>query len=245
MKILSLLALLLIPFGVLSDTKTDFIVAHNTYRCMHNVPLVSWSHCVENSAQEWANRGQFAHSKSYYFKPCAGPAGENLANGFGDPKDAITTFYNEKPYWDRSGKTAYVSSAGHYTAMMWKSISHIGCARNGRLDVCRYKSKTDKLDCTIPNMAGCFRQNMVEADPSKTKAYCTSVATQWGLGNDVLDSRGVPVQEEEGGEGGEGGGGEEEGGGEGEESSSMACKLQTTDSKVVFTCDVPEKLRLF
>ena len=49
-----------------------WVDAHNKYRCMHGAPDLKWSAAVAQSAQEWANRGVFSHSKSYKVAPPAG-----------------------------------------------------------------------------------------------------------------------------------------------------------------------------
>ena len=43
---------------------------HNSYRARHGVPALSWSASVASSAQSWANRCVFEHSRGKY--------GENL-----------------------------------------------------------------------------------------------------------------------------------------------------------------------
>lgn len=144
------------------------LAIHNIYRCMHDIPLLVWDDCVAQGAQEWANRGVFEHSSSYKIQPCKGPAGENLASGHASIVDAVNDFYAEKKVWDRSPQNNYVGGAGHFTAMMWRGISKLGCAANSnkRLFVCRYKG-SDRLDCNTPNMSGCFSANILPVKYSK------------------------------------------------------------------------------
>jgi uncharacterized protein YkwD len=67
----------------------------NMFRCMHGVPPVKWSSAVAKSAQEWANKGKYEHSKSYAVPSPAGPAGENLALGHETIAQANWAWYNE------------------------------------------------------------------------------------------------------------------------------------------------------
>jgi hypothetical protein len=125
------------------------------------------------SAQEWANRGKMQHAKSYRIKPPAGPAGENLARGYGDIKSVNAGWYNEikdcGPFPGcKQGKTGVI---GHFTAMIWKGVKEIGCGINKakRLYVCRYKAG-DKLNRDTPNMGGGYTANVL--GPVKSRSQC-------------------------------------------------------------------------
>uniref|UniRef100_A0A0G4HK85 SCP domain-containing protein n=1 Tax=Chromera velia CCMP2878 TaxID=1169474 RepID=A0A0G4HK85_9ALVE len=169
-------------FGLSSDTtRLDFIVQTNYYRCLHDTPLVKWDFCMEDSAQEWADRGVFEHSDSYHMEGCEGPAGENMAIGFGSPSHGVTAFYGERALWENSPKDAFLPEAAHYTAMLWYSVSHIGCARQrgGSIDVCRYTGPS-RQNCDLPNMDGCYEWN-VKPRGWRSETFCRREAEEWGL----------------------------------------------------------------
>ena len=125
--------------------------------CRHGVPLVSWNCDVAASAQTWANRGIFEHSDSYSIPPPAGPAGENLAEGYATGTAATDAWYSEISNWafvpgDGTGNSG---TTGHFTAMVWKGVKKLGCGLypSTRIWVCRYKAD-DVLNDNTPNMGG-------------------------------------------------------------------------------------------
>merc|ERR1719359_572469 len=92
--------------------------------------------------------------------------GENLAFGITDA-GAVDAWYSEikdtpggkglaKSFNDGGGKPI-----GHYTQVVWKGSTALGCAVNGRLIVCQYKGG---------NMGGQFSSNVLA--PSKSKGAC-------------------------------------------------------------------------
>lgn len=141
--------------------------AHNKYRCMHGVGQVKWSPALAEAAQRWADRGEFKHASgsedSYNLAPPEGPAGENLAMGHNSIEDVVDSWYAEVascgalPGCDEGSK----GTVGHFTQMIWKGVKEIGCAVGPKeIYVCRYKG-SDTLDCTTPNMGGCFTENVL------------------------------------------------------------------------------------
>lgn len=59
--------------------------------------------------------------------------GQNLAIETGGTaasaaKNSVDGWYNEKSLWDRSKGDAFLSPAGHYTQLMWKDTTQVGCA---------------------------------------------------------------------------------------------------------------------
>jgi hypothetical protein len=120
------------------------------------VPLLEWDCSVAASAQEWADRGVFEHSKSYDIPPPAGPAGENLALGHDTATAAIDGWYGEVKDWSfEAGQATGGGETGHFTAMVWKGAKKLGCGEfsSTKLRVCRYKAGDTKTGDT-PNMQG-------------------------------------------------------------------------------------------
>ena len=99
----------------------------------------------------------FEHSDCYNIPPPAGPAGENLAMGYGGGTQATDGWYSEVANWawtpgDGTGNTG---TTGHFSAMIWKGVTKLGCGlyASTKIWVCRYKAG-DKLSGDTPNMGG-------------------------------------------------------------------------------------------
>ena len=139
------------------EVKAKIVDLHNKYRAEVGVPPVKWSNAVQQGGEEWAlhlaeDKGlRMVHSSS------KNSYGENLSGGpgvWGTDKDAysalewaVICFGNEKK--DYNDMPVSVDSNfykyGHYTQMVWKTTTEIGCAVAKRHDipgyivVCRYK----------------------------------------------------------------------------------------------------------
>eukprot|EP00291_Cryptomonas_curvata_P016812 CAMPEP_0172166658 /NCGR_PEP_ID=MMETSP1050-20130122/9117_1 /TAXON_ID=233186 /ORGANISM="Cryptomonas curvata, Strain CCAP979/52" /LENGTH=349 /DNA_ID=CAMNT_0012837319 /DNA_START=125 /DNA_END=1174 /DNA_ORIENTATION=- len=159
---------------------TELLVAHNTYRCMHDVPLLVWDCDVAASAQAWADRGVFTHSDSYDVLPPAGPAGENLAMGHTSGAQATADWYSEISNWafapgDGTGTTG---TTGHFTSMIWKGGKKLGCGHYPPTNIwlCRYKAG-DTLTTDTPNVGSgaAYKANVLPLGP-KSMASCADIA---------------------------------------------------------------------
>lgn len=83
---------------------------------------MTWSNELADFAQSVANTCKFEHSH--------GPYGENLAVGVGggyNVEKAFTSWSDEsKDYdWNNPG---FDSKTGHFTQVVWKDTSELGCA---------------------------------------------------------------------------------------------------------------------
>jgi uncharacterized protein YkwD len=152
---------------------------HNVYRCMHGVPLLTWDADIAASAQAWADNGVWAHSP----KPRlvnGEKVGENLA--FGSPTRTGThstiSWYSEIQYTSPYGLADSTSDSvdpdetvGHYTAIVWKSTTKLGCGtarmvlngNEGDIWVCQYGNSRG-------NTNGLFAENVLA--PSETVTEC-------------------------------------------------------------------------
>lgn len=161
-------AFLLLP-GVLADTTSAsfsndaWLAAHNKYRNRHGVPPVIWSTPVAQDAQKWALQmgSTLRHSNSYFLPPPAGPAGENLARGYSSAAAVCQAWYAESACCDvLPGCSRGSCATGHFTAMIWKGVTHIGCAVGPRqVAVCRYWSGPT-LSAATANMQGAYVANV-------------------------------------------------------------------------------------
>lgn len=123
---------------------------HNTERERKGAAALRWNDILEDQARDWAQKlaseGRMYHSTydgRYH-------TGENLwagtAGRFG-PDAMMNAFLNEREYF-KAGQFPAVSSTGnwqdvgHYTQIIWRSTTHVGCAiENGggfEFLVCRY-----------------------------------------------------------------------------------------------------------
>ncbi|EFJ45208.1 hypothetical protein VOLCADRAFT_94361 [Volvox carteri f. nagariensis] len=133
-----------VPRRALQQTSAAYaqqsLDTHNYYRSRHQstAPL-RWSSTLEADAQAWANRCVFEHANNG-----ATGQGENLAWGYSDAKSAIDAYYSEGAgYAYGVSQPADWYSVGHFTQVVWRSTTDLGCAVatcNGgqQFHVCRY-----------------------------------------------------------------------------------------------------------
>jgi Cysteine-rich secretory protein family/Mannan-binding protein len=124
------------------------VQAHNKYRAEIGVPPLQWSSDLANQAQEWANylasNLVFQHSQSQ-------DEGENLWIGTSHAfsfTQMIDTFGGEKQnfrfgVFPSVSKTGNWVDVGHYTQVVWRTTTQVGCAGSDGRDgnyrfVCRY-----------------------------------------------------------------------------------------------------------
>ena len=107
---------------------------HNTYRAIHKTPGVTLSDSLNSTAQTWAEHmfstGVFIHG-SYDQR---NGAGENLYYTYSEkPLDpatlaqkAVEAWYEEVADYDY-GKPGFSVDTGHFTQVVWKETTQIGC----------------------------------------------------------------------------------------------------------------------
>jgi len=82
---------------------------------------LTWSNTAAAAAQKWADNCVFQHSGG-----TLGPFGENLAagtgSGYGIPQ-ALASWADEASQYDASNPVA-----SHFTQMVWKATTEVGCA---------------------------------------------------------------------------------------------------------------------
>ncbi|XP_008236236.1 PREDICTED: basic form of pathogenesis-related protein 1-like [Prunus mume] len=105
----------------------DFIDEHNRARAEVGVGPIKWNDTVAAYAQKYADSKietcEMVHSQ--------GPYGENLAEGYGEMTggQAVKFWVTEKPNYDYASNTCVGDVCGHYTQVVWRNSTHVGCAR--------------------------------------------------------------------------------------------------------------------
>jgi len=122
----------------------ELLAAHNSYRASLGLPPLRWSNRLAASAQRWAEHlaeiGSLEHSGS----------GQNLAmaaSGTQSLTQLVDLWGSERSYFvdgyfPAISTTGNWVSVGHYSQMVWKTTTQVGCgfARNYGRDVlvCNY-----------------------------------------------------------------------------------------------------------
>lgn len=110
----------------LSEFEQDILDEHNVKRALHNVQDLQWNNTLAEYAANYASSSfscdnvQLVHS--------GGPYGENLAAGYSGGKSPVDAWYNEIDSYDFSNP-GFSESTGHFTQLVWKSSSQVGCAK--------------------------------------------------------------------------------------------------------------------
>jgi hypothetical protein len=133
---------------------------HNKFRCAVGVPPIEWNGALQCQAQDTQNKiGKFSHSKSYDLDISAG---ENLATGTSVSMAAWMWFTE---YTQADCSTGQGDKCGHFTAMVWKSTTHLGCGiqkDGGGVVRCQYAASP-------PNYAGQYTSNVPKFQGEESK----------------------------------------------------------------------------
>lgn len=138
------------------DEQGEILRAHNRWRSAENVSALHWSSALADNAQDYADtlkKGEACepkHSQSTDF-------GENLfwaspiifSDGTAEvqrltPTDVIDDWGSEKVnYWYATNTCAAGKMCGHFTQIVWKSTTEVGCGKaicpdNSQVWVCNY-----------------------------------------------------------------------------------------------------------
>ena len=137
----------------------SYVDAHNAVRMALEEPKgyagawaplahVAWSEALAAGAQDWAEHLRdnrkcgLVHSDTR--------EGENLAGGIDfDAARAVALWASERHRYRWSPVYAFEPASGHYTQLVWRKTSHIGCGRAscGRKSVvvCRYSPAGNRI----------------------------------------------------------------------------------------------------
>ncbi|KAJ8526612.1 hypothetical protein K7X08_029089 [Anisodus acutangulus] len=107
----------------------QYLNPHNKSRAKLGLPPLKWSNKLANYASWWGHQRQVScelvHSRGDY--------GENLFWGSGKdwkPRDAVKAWAKEGPYYDyKSNSCKKNEQCLHYTQIIWKQSTRVGCAK--------------------------------------------------------------------------------------------------------------------
>ncbi|KAM0937356.1 putative CAP domain-containing protein [Dioscorea sansibarensis] len=125
-----IMALAMAGHAVAQNSQDDYVKAHNSARSTVGVGPVTWDDTVAAYAKNYADQRtgdcDLVHSN--------GPYGENLFWGSSGSDysgvDAVNSWVSEGQDYDYNSNTcAEGKVCGHYTQVVWKSSTSIGCAR--------------------------------------------------------------------------------------------------------------------
>jgi uncharacterized protein YkwD len=133
-----------------SDFADEMVRGHNEVRAQVGAPPVRWNRDLARQAEAWAETnlrlGHLQHST-----PQSRPRqGENLAAVYGGhirPASLLSGWAGERSKYHSEpidcGSPTDISMVGHYTQIIWRRTTEIGCGTASDLDnqvlVCRYR----------------------------------------------------------------------------------------------------------
>ncbi|KAL7315717.1 hypothetical protein PS15m_004897 [Mucor circinelloides] len=121
--------------GLIFDSHSEILDLHNALREKHNSPELKWSIKLAIESRLFVDGCDFYKTVNHKNST------NNIAQGYANWNDTILGWYSGRKYYN---KPRYVSKAGPFIAMIWKSSTHVGCASFscgkdiGRLYQCEY-----------------------------------------------------------------------------------------------------------
>lgn len=111
------------------SVRREFLHAHNRVRRHFNEPILKWSRKLARYARRWANKRALDCRMIHSY----GPYGENIFWGKYDhwtATEAVQSWVRESKFYDpHTNQCTHGQMCGHYTQIVWRDSSRIGCAR--------------------------------------------------------------------------------------------------------------------
>ena len=113
------------------------------------LPPVAWSDEVATAAQAWADHLRETRKCGLLHSDTRD--GENLAAGKKmDAEGAVRMWAGEINKYSYAPKYEFDKRSGHYTQLIWRKTTHIGCGRatcgRNAVIVCRYSPAGNRID---------------------------------------------------------------------------------------------------
>ncbi|WLF79351.1 hypothetical protein PVL30_003103 [Lodderomyces elongisporus] len=118
------------PTGSIASSDPTFVAEilekHNELRALHGVGDLTWDAEIADYAASYAassfscDNVELIHSN--------GPYGENLAAGYLGGDEPVQAWYDEIKDYDFNNP-GYSTATGHFTQVVWKGTTKLGCAR--------------------------------------------------------------------------------------------------------------------
>jgi hypothetical protein len=132
-----------------ADVPARLLAAHNAERRRVGTPALQWDDALAVEAEVWARElvdtGRWEHDPEQHGH------GENLWTGWGSriwtPEEMVADWAAEKRDYVRGvfpnvSRTGQWTAVGHYTQLVWRGTTHVGCAiasrGNRSVLACRY-----------------------------------------------------------------------------------------------------------
>ncbi|KAK4563540.1 hypothetical protein RGQ29_005888 [Quercus rubra] len=135
------LGLTLIHVSLAQNSHFNFVHEHNVARAQVGVGAIGWNNTLAAYAQNYAN----IRSQDCALEHSEGPYGENIAEGYDtfSGAEAVKLWVAEKPNYDHTNNKCTGGECLHYTQVVWRDTTHLGCARTkcpngGVFIVCSY-----------------------------------------------------------------------------------------------------------
>ncbi|KAJ5484400.1 Allergen V5/Tpx-1-like protein [Penicillium expansum] len=137
----------------LNEFKDDMLKVTNEYRANHDADPLVWNDTLADYSREWAEACIWKHSKSSY--------GENLAYGYQNVSAAVIAWGGEGAMYNFGKPTGFTEETGHFTQLVWKSTTQVGCAAVN----CGYtKNGNGKRDNEIEMREDAFEDDLFAED---------------------------------------------------------------------------------
>jgi uncharacterized protein YkwD len=122
------------------NDKDRFLTEHNVARAQVGTAPLQWDENLAADAQRWANNvvNNLWTSTNPHDQSIQGIQGENIGRFSssswnpstpGDPLQSVQQWYNEKRLHDANpGPVSWSDPWGHWSQMVWKNTTKVGCA---------------------------------------------------------------------------------------------------------------------